>query len=119
MTTQSLILSARLLAVLVVGSFAAVIALPRSGDRVTAAVTAAVAVVLAVAVAGAVRRGGARPAAAVVTAAGGVAVAGAELYLLSLSSDGADIPLAGVGILFLGLIAVFVGALTLARPRVR
>ena len=61
----------------------------------------------------------ARTAAAVVTVVGGVAVAGAEAYLLSLDPDGADIPLAGVGILFLGVVAVLVGALTLARPRVR
>ncbi|MBM7519474.1 hypothetical protein [Nocardioides nitrophenolicus] len=119
MTPQRLIVLVRVLAVLVLASFPVVVALPRSGDRVTVAATAVVAMLLAGSLGLAVRGGAARVPAAVVTAAGGLAVAGAEAYLLNLPSDGADIPLAGVGILFLGLLALLVGVLTVARPRVR
>jgi len=118
MRTQTLITTARILAALVMASFAVLVVLPRGGDRVTAVVTAVVAVALAMTLAVAHRRGNVRPGAAVVTVTGGFAVAGAELYLLSLDPDGADIPLAGVGILFLGLVAVTAGGLMLARPRV-
>lgn len=93
--------------------------LPRAGDRVVVVATAVVALLLLAALGAAARRDAVRPAAAVVTALGAAAVAGAEAYLLSLPADGADIPLAGVGLLFLGLAAVVAGATTLVRPRAR
>ncbi len=117
MSTPHLIRSARLLAALVAASFAAVVVLPRAGDRVVVAVTAALALVLLGTLAVAVRRGAVHPVAVGVTALGAVAVAGAEAYLLSLPADGADIPLAGVGLLFLGLVAVVAGAATLTARR--
>ncbi|MEV5002548.1 hypothetical protein [Nocardioides sp. LML1-1-1.1] len=114
MSTPHLVRSARLLAALVAASFAAIVALPRSGDRVVVVVTAVLALALLGVLGAAVRRGAVRPAAAAATALGAVAVAGAEAHLLSLPADGADIPLAGVGILFLGLVAVVGGAVCLA-----
>lgn len=119
MTGSTLVLTSRLLAALVVASFAAVVALPRSGDQEAVAVTAVLAIVLLGTVAAALRRRVVRASAAAALAAGGLAVAGAETYLISLSPDGADIPLAGVGVLLLGLVAVVVGAARLARPRAR
>ncbi|MBU2695536.1 hypothetical protein [Pimelobacter sp. 30-1] len=108
-----LILAARLLAVAIIALFGVVLALPRGGDGVAIAATGLLALALTgLLVAGHLsRRVGTAP--AVVTAVGGLAVAGAEMYLHSLPADGADIPLAGVGILFLGVIALVVGAITL------
>lgn len=117
MTRSPLVLTSRLLAAIVVASFAAVVVLPRGGDEEAVAVSAVAAVALLGTLGAALRRGVVRPAAATALAVGGLAVAGAEGYLLSLPADGADIPLAGVGILFLGLVAVVVGALRLAGAR--
>lgn len=119
MSTSTLVLPARLLAAAVVLSFAALVALPRAGDRVVVAVTAVLAVVLVGLLGTALRRAEVRRPAALATALGALAVAGAEAYLLSLPADGADIPLAGVGVLFLGLVVVVAGTVTLARPRAR
>ncbi|MFJ9313353.1 hypothetical protein ACIRN4_04100 [Pimelobacter simplex] len=116
-TPHALIATARVLAAAIVALFVAVLALPRSGDGVAIAATGLVALALTgVLVVGHLSRR-IRTAPAVLTAAGGLAVAGAEMYLHSLPADGADIPLAGVGILFLGLVALVVGAVVLrAQP---
>lgn len=112
-----LVLAARLLAVAIIALFGVVLALPRGGDGVAIAVTGLLALTLTgVLVAGHLSRR-VTPVPAVVTVVGGLAVAGAEMYLHCLPADGADIPLAGVGVLFLGVIALIVGACTLGPVR--
>lgn len=116
-TPHALVTTARVLAAVIVALFVAVLALPSSGDGVAIAATGLVALGLTAVLVVAHLSRPLRTAPAVLTAVGGLAVAGAEMYLHCLPDDGADIPLAGVGILFLGVILLVVGAITLGAVR--
>lgn len=112
-TPSKFLWSARLLAVGPFITVAAVMALPRAGDRIALGVGAMAALILLSILFAGWRR---PPAAAFALAVGALAAIGGQIYLASLDPNGADIPLGGVGALFIGLALLIVGAVNLREP---
>lgn len=110
---SKLLLAARTLGAAIIGAFVAVAALPEDAKRI--ALGGYVAAVIALLVVLAV--GWRRPTCAAVGAGiGALLSTGAIAYLASLDPDGADIPLAGVGALFAGLVILIVAVVKLRSP---